>query len=533
MSEFLQFGHPDADQIGAFVERALPAHERERMLGHLAVCPECRTVVALTLPPAEAPAPPPASERKPWFAGWALAWPAAAAFATLAVIVVYFHQVAIAPNSPAPSQIARVNPPASIASPAEAPAASAKPRTLSPAIPNGASREVLAPEESKQNPETAIPAPTIESIPVNGRNTGSLNELAQAPVLPAEELKKSVKANPPPRVRVSGDFGVASGVAGANFGNTAKSQPQETFAARSPGKIIFVAPQETNANAIKPPVPNSQTVVEMRASSAQTESANAAASLETTPVAQFKHRLPSRLPVLSMARQAQLIVAIDTSNAVFLSKDDGKHWKAVHAPWPGRPVRAQLAGYTANTPVAKTFDNQMNKKAQPVGEAASPEIVRRAAAAPRPSFAALPGSILTGIVTDQTGAVISGATVRTSNPETAESHSVQSDRNGLYRINGLAPGTYTLKVDARGFERYAQSSVPITVSTPTVVNVRLTLGAETQTVSVVADALAVQTDSNVVSTLIEEEDQPLAVFEIITDSGERWTSTDGATWKRP
>ena len=43
MSEYLQPGqHPDADQIGAFVEHALPAHERERMFNHLAVCPECR-----------------------------------------------------------------------------------------------------------------------------------------------------------------------------------------------------------------------------------------------------------------------------------------------------------------------------------------------------------------------------------------------------------------------------------------------------------------------------------------------------------
>ena len=42
--------HPDADQIGAFVEQALPEHEREQMLDHLAVCAECRAIVALSLP---------------------------------------------------------------------------------------------------------------------------------------------------------------------------------------------------------------------------------------------------------------------------------------------------------------------------------------------------------------------------------------------------------------------------------------------------------------------------------------------------
>ena len=51
MNERAQFEyHPDADQIGAFLEQALPDHEREQMLGHLAVCTECRTVVALSAP---------------------------------------------------------------------------------------------------------------------------------------------------------------------------------------------------------------------------------------------------------------------------------------------------------------------------------------------------------------------------------------------------------------------------------------------------------------------------------------------------
>ncbi|MFZ1084654.1 MAG: hypothetical protein WAN35_06800 [Terracidiphilus sp.] len=106
MSEFFQFGHPDADLIGAFVEQALPVHEREQMLGHLALCPECRVVVALLLPPLEAPATPPAAERKPWWSAGPLAWPALAAFATLAVIVVSLHQGPIAPKTPAPNQTA-------------------------------------------------------------------------------------------------------------------------------------------------------------------------------------------------------------------------------------------------------------------------------------------------------------------------------------------------------------------------------------------------------------------------------------------
>ena len=114
MSDRLQFEyHPDADQISAFVEHALPAHEREQMLDHLAVCPECRAVVALSLPSVEEPAKPlPASARKPWWRGWMIAWPAAAAIAALALIVIYIHHAGIAPKAPALTEIAGANPPA-------------------------------------------------------------------------------------------------------------------------------------------------------------------------------------------------------------------------------------------------------------------------------------------------------------------------------------------------------------------------------------------------------------------------------------
>ena len=54
MSEILQAGqHPDADQLNAFVEHTLPAHEQQQTLAHLAICPACRQIVALSLPPAD------------------------------------------------------------------------------------------------------------------------------------------------------------------------------------------------------------------------------------------------------------------------------------------------------------------------------------------------------------------------------------------------------------------------------------------------------------------------------------------------
>ncbi len=82
-----------------------------------------------------------------------------------------------------------------------------------------------------------------------------------------------------------------------------------------------------------------------------------------------------------------------------------------------------------------------------------------------------------------------------------------------------------MKVAAKGFQAYAQNGVVVNVSSTLRVDIHLTVGAETQTVTVEADALAVQTDSNVVSTLVSEEQ----ITEIATENrnfaalGRAWT----------
>src|ERR1700687_271310 len=45
--------HPDADLLSAFAEQALSATEREGVLQHLALCGDCRDVIALPVPPAD------------------------------------------------------------------------------------------------------------------------------------------------------------------------------------------------------------------------------------------------------------------------------------------------------------------------------------------------------------------------------------------------------------------------------------------------------------------------------------------------
>ena len=123
-------------------------------------------------------------------------------------------------------------------------------------------------------------------------------------------------------------------------------------------------------------------------------------------------------------------------------------------------------------------------------------------------------SELTGIVTDQTGAVVAGAKIVLSDPATGATKTTESGTTGLYDIAGLNPANYNLKISAKGFESFAQNNIVVNVSSIARVDIKLTVGSETQTVTVEADALAVQTDSNVVSTLISSEQ----ISEIATEN---------------
>jgi hypothetical protein len=114
-------------------------------------------------------------------------------------------------------------------------------------------------------------------------------------------------------------------------------------------------------------------------------------------------------------------------------------------------------------------------------------------------------SELTGIVTDQSDAVVAGATIALTNPATGFTNQTESGPSGLYVIGGLNPGTFKLKVTAKGFQSFEQTGVVVNVSSTVRLDVKLTVGAESQTVTVEANALSPQVDSNVVSTLISSE----------------------------
>jgi hypothetical protein len=538
MSDRLQFEyHPDADQISAFVEHALPAHEREQMLDHLAVCPECRAVVALSLPSVEEPAKPlPASARKPWWRGWMIAWPAAAAIAALALIVIYIHHAGIAPKAPALTEIAGANPPARPAPQGPSPTLSAAP-ALRGAQPQPArsSREASASGAggpAEQNHGIVVSSQNIAGPAIKGRNAAPMSKMAQAPPTPSPgNSGQSVASG----TGYSGGLGagVGGGIAKAPSA-VADARLQKAVPVEPAAAAVRSAPAPTSTAAMAPPGQSSETVVVTSAAPIATVSSdvgNIAIAEDEAQITQLEHPLPSRLPILSMATQERRIVAIDTRNAVFLSKDGGKHWKAIPVQWPGRAVKADLVVFPVGSPTGYGRDKTTGTAALTAGNSASAGSANGALVVQGRALKELSGSSLSGTVTDPTGAVIPGAAISVTDSAAHTVSTVKTDGDGRYVVDGLAPGAYRVEAQAPGFNKQVLAAVAVTASRPTVQNLSLAVGAATESVMVETESTTIPV-SKKTKTKSVAATQASPVFAITTDNGERWTSTDGVTWKQ-
>ncbi|MGB6692393.1 MAG: carboxypeptidase regulatory-like domain-containing protein [Terracidiphilus sp.] len=102
-----------------------------------------------------------------------------------------------------------------------------------------------------------------------------------------------------------------------------------------------------------------------------------------------------------------------------------------------------------------------------------------------------------GTVTDQTGAVIPRATITiTLNGVGGESRVVQSDTGGNYTAANLPAGTYTITAATPGFATVTEKNVVLNVAQKREVDLQLRPGAETQTVVVQENPVAIDTESS-------------------------------------
>ena len=93
------------------------------------------------------------------------------------------------------------------------------------------------------------------------------------------------------------------------------------------------------------------------------------------------------------------------------------------------------------------------------------------------------GRIL-GTVTDQSGGVISGATVTLIDKDRGVARVLTTDDAGEYNAPTLIPGTYTVRVEASGFKRLERANVELGVGKEVRVDLTVQPGEQNQTVTV-------------------------------------------------
>ena len=112
---------------------------------------------------------------------------------------------------------------------------------------------------------------------------------------------------------------------------------------------------------------------------------------------------------------------------------------------------------------------------------------------------------ISGIVTDQQGAVVPGAQVEVLNTATNALFATTSNESGLYVAPGMVVGVYEIAVEAEGFRRGVRSGVTLQVGRNAEVNVTLEIGQVTEVVEVVGEAPLVDTNSATIGEVIERK----------------------------
>lgn len=114
-------------------------------------------------------------------------------------------------------------------------------------------------------------------------------------------------------------------------------------------------------------------------------------------------------------------------------------------------------------------------------------------------------SRLSGLVTDDSGAVVVGAKVTVRNVQTGVTNETSTTEAGNYQFPALIPGSYEVSVELTGFKKVVQGGITLETGITRTVDLRLTVGAVTDTVEVKAQAALLESETSSVGQLIERK----------------------------
>lgn len=129
------------------------------------------------------------------------------------------------------------------------------------------------------------------------------------------------------------------------------------------------------------------------------------------------------------------------------------------------------------------------------------------------TYAQVDRATLTGVVRDPSDAVVPKAKVIVTSIATGVASTVTTTADGTYLVVNLAPGEYLIQAEAAGFQRYEQT-VKVETGARSRLDMSLTVGAISETVTVEGVTPLLSTESAVLGTVVDRNEVdklPLAI----------------------
>jgi len=120
---------------------------------------------------------------------------------------------------------------------------------------------------------------------------------------------------------------------------------------------------------------------------------------------------------------------------------------------------------------------------------------------------------LQGRVVDAQGSAIPGATVKAKSDETGIDRSTVTNEDGYYQMAFMPLGSYTVTAEMKGFKSVVRKNIDVRLNQATVVDIKLEVSGIEETVTITAEAPAIDTTSGEIKTSFDSQvitDRPLA-----------------------
>src|SRR3984885_15086168 len=118
-------------------------------------------------------------------------------------------------------------------------------------------------------------------------------------------------------------------------------------------------------------------------------------------------------------------------------------------------------------------------------------------------FAQSDRGIITGTVTDTTGAVVSNVAIEARQLETGSVFPTTTTSTGSYTLSELPVGSYEVAATVPGFKKYVRSGITVQVAQTLRIDIPLEVGTSSESVTVSAEASLLKTETGDVSTNVQ------------------------------